>query len=166
LAAALGNSDRGKLHANYCFHCLSFNRFDSDAAGALQKSFDLHILVGFDMDTQFKSALFPIDQRRKSMIKRLLWGALVAGYSYGAKAVAQHYPDKPVRIITVGSDHAMPRVRPPYCHSKCLTPSPASRSCMCPTSPVGKGSAEFATDLKRDIDRYVKVARDSNIRSE
>ena len=33
-------------------------------------------------------------------------------------------------------------------------------------NPVGKGSAEFAADLKRDIDRYVKVARDSNIRSE
>lgn len=33
-------------------------------------------------------------------------------------------------------------------------------------NPVGKNSAEFAADLKRDIDRYVKVARDSNIRSE
>ena len=33
-------------------------------------------------------------------------------------------------------------------------------------NPVGKGSAEFAADLKRDIDRYVKVARESNIRGE
>ena len=33
-------------------------------------------------------------------------------------------------------------------------------------NPVGKGSDEFAADLRRDIDRYVKVARESNIRSE
>ena len=46
----------------------------------------------------------------ESMIRTLLLGMLVAGCAYGAKAVAQHYPDKPVRIITVGSDPAMPRI--------------------------------------------------------
>lgn len=33
-------------------------------------------------------------------------------------------------------------------------------------NPVGKDSAEFGADLKRDIDRYVRVARESNIRGE
>ena len=44
------------------------------------------------------------------MIRTLLSGMLVAGCAYGTKAVAQNYPDKPVRIITVGSDPAMPRI--------------------------------------------------------
>ena len=44
------------------------------------------------------------------MIRTLLLGMLVAGCAYGGKAAAQHYPDKPVRIITVGSDPAMPRI--------------------------------------------------------
>lgn len=46
------------------------------------------------------------------------------------------------------------------------TPDVRERLLALGANPVGKASAEFAADLKRDIDRYVKVARDANIRSE
>lgn len=46
------------------------------------------------------------------------------------------------------------------------TPEVRERLLALGANPVGKNSAEFAADLKRDIDRYVKVARDANIRAE
>lgn len=44
------------------------------------------------------------------MITRLRWATMLAGCALCTTASAQQYPDKPVRIITVGSDPAMPRI--------------------------------------------------------